>query len=57
MLRKRQDSAYQDNKRKDAVEDASLKQKVIGVDKKRAFSVLNDQLERNLARAKARKQS
>ncbi|CAI5715463.1 unnamed protein product [Hyaloperonospora brassicae] len=56
MLCKRQNSAYQDKKRKDAVEDASLKQKVIGVDKKRAFSVLNDQLERNLRRAKARKQ-
>uniref|UniRef100_M4B1B7 ATP-dependent RNA helicase n=1 Tax=Hyaloperonospora arabidopsidis (strain Emoy2) TaxID=559515 RepID=M4B1B7_HYAAE len=56
MLRKRKSSVCRDNKDKDIIaQDASLKQKITAADKKRAFSVLNDQLERNLGRVRARK--
>ncbi|GMF35835.1 unnamed protein product [Phytophthora fragariaefolia] len=53
MLRKSKD---EDNKDSDADEAEDLDEEITSADKKRAFSVLNGQLERNVGNRKARKQ-
>ncbi|CAH0484842.1 unnamed protein product [Peronospora farinosa] len=56
ILCKKKGSASEGKKENDTIEDASLQEKVTSADKKRAFSVLNGQLERNLRYRKFRKQ-
>ncbi|CAH0477838.1 unnamed protein product [Peronospora belbahrii] len=56
ILRKRKDSVSKENKENGTTEDVTLEEKVIGANKKRAFSVLCGQLERNLEYRKLCKQ-
>ncbi|CAI5746525.1 unnamed protein product [Peronospora destructor] len=56
ILCKKKGSASEGNKENSTIEDANLQEKVTIADKKRVFSVLNGQLERNLGYRKVHKQ-